>query len=201
MRTLGLKGGIINSHTNNEYLDDKKFWPIFEAAQALDVPIYLHPRDPSAGMQGPWAIPGYTVGWGYAVETGTHALRLINSGVFEQFPKLRMMLGHRGETLPFLLDRIDDRYRFEMNVFRLPMMKRAPSKYFLDHFVITTSGMNYSAPVEAALVAMGPDKVLFAADYPLEVQRDAVLGMETVDIPATVKEKVFETNPARVFKL
>lgn len=150
-------------------------------------------------MEGPLTIPGYTIGWGYAVETGTHALRLINSGVFDQFPRLRMVLGHLGETLPFLLDRIDNRYRFEMNVFRLPMMNRAPSEYFLDHFVIATSGMNYRAPVKAALAAMGPDKVLFAADYPLEVQKDAVLGMEAVDIPAAAKgENIRDESGASV---
>lgn len=201
VHTLGLKGGIINSHTHNEYLDDKKFWPIFEAAQALDVPIYLHPREPSAGMEKPLSIPGYTIGWGYAVETGTHALRLINGGVFEQFPKLRIVLGHLGETLPFLLDRIDNRYRFEMNTFRRPLMKRLPSEYFRENFVITTSGMNYTAPLAAAVAAMGSDKVLFAADYPLELQKDAVQGLEAAGFGADVKKNIFESNPARVFKL
>jgi 5-carboxyvanillate decarboxylase len=201
VRTLGLKGGIIDSHTNNEYLDDQKFWPIFEAAQALDVPIYLHPREPSAGLAGPLAVPGFTIGWGYSVETGTHAIRLIGAGVFDQFPKLRIVLGHLGETLPFLLDRLDNRYLWQTNLFGQKALPRLPSEYFRDHFVITTSGMNYDAPVRAALEAMGPDKVLFAADYPLEVQKDAVVEMEGIKLPADLKKKIFETNAARVFKL
>lgn len=198
---LGLKGGIINSHTNNEYLDDKKFWAIFEAAQSLDVPIYIHPREPSAGLEGPLSVPGFTVGWGYGVETGTHAIRLIGSGVFDQFPKLRIVLGHLGETLPFLLDRLDNRYLWQTGLFNQKRLPRLPSEYFRDHFVITTSGMNYDAPVRAAIEAMGEDKVLFAADYPMEVQRDAVVEMEAIKLPAALKRKIFESNAVRVFKL
>jgi 2,3-dihydroxybenzoate decarboxylase len=202
INTLGLNGGIINSHTNGEYLDDKKYWPILEAFQALDVPLYIHPRDPSPGLEAPLAIPGFAVGWGYAVETGTHALRMIAGGVFDQFPKLRIVLGHLGETLPFLLDRIDNRYQWQFNTFGLkPTLKRLPSEYFRDNFVVATSGMNYSAPVKAALEAMGPDKVLFAADHPMEVQQDAVNELEAIKLSAAVKKQVFETNARRVFKL
>lgn len=202
IHTLKLNGGIINSHTNGEYLDDKKYWPILEAFQALDVPLYIHPRDPSPGLEVPLSIPGFAVGWGYAVETGTHALRMIAGGVFDQFPKLRVVLGHLGETLPFLLERIDNRYHWQFNTFGLqPTLKRLPSEYFKDNFVITTSGMNYSAPVKAALEAMGPDKVLFAADHPMEVQKQAVDEMESIKLSAEVKKKIFETNARRVFKL
>ncbi|MGC3981391.1 MAG: amidohydrolase family protein [Steroidobacteraceae bacterium] len=202
IKTLKLNGGIINSHTNGEYLDDKKYWPILEAFEALDVPLYIHPRDPSPGLEGPLAIQGFAVGWGYAVETGTHALRMIAGGVFDQFPKLRIVLGHLGETLPFLLDRIDNRYQWQFNTFGLkPTLKRLPSEYFRDNFVVATSGMNYSAPVLAALAAMGPDKVLFAADHPMEVQKDAVDEMEAIKLSVAVKKKVFETNARRVFKI
>jgi 2,3-dihydroxybenzoate decarboxylase len=201
VQRLGLKGGIINSHTNGEYLDDRKFWPIFEAAQALDVPIYLHPRDPSPGLEGPLAIPGFAVGWGYAVETGTHALRMIAGGVFDQFPKLRIVLGHLGETLPLLLDRIDNRYQWQMKLFGLKGLQRKPSDYFRDNFVITTSGMNYGAPVKEALEALGVDRVLFAADHPMEVQKQAVDEMESIQLPAPVKKQVFETNARRVFRI
>jgi 2,3-dihydroxybenzoate decarboxylase len=199
VRQLGLKGGIINSHTNGEYLDDAKYWPILEAFEALDVPLYLHPRDPSPGLEVPLAIPGFAVGWGYAVETGTHALRMIAGGVFDRFPRLRIVLGHLGETLPFLLDRIDNRYQWQMKLFGLKGLKRLPSAYFRDNFVVTTSGMNYSAPVKAALEALGPDRILFAADYPMEVQKDAVDELEAIDIPAADKRRIFDTNPRRVF--
>jgi 2,3-dihydroxybenzoate decarboxylase len=198
---LGLKGCIINSHTNGEYLDNLKYWPLLEAAQAMDVPVYIHPRDPSPGLEGPLSVPGYAVGWGYAVETGTHAIRMMGAGVFDQFPKLRIVLGHLGETLPFLLDRLDNRYRWQQRLFGLKGTQRLPSEYLRDNFVFTTSGMNYSAPVKAALEALGPDKVLFAADYPMEVQKDAVDEMEAIAIPADLKRRIFDTNPARVFRL
>jgi 5-carboxyvanillate decarboxylase len=199
---LKLCGGIINSHTNGEYLDDQKYWPVLEAFEALDVPLYLHPRDPSPGLEAPLAFPGFAVGWGYAVETGTHALRMISGGVFERFPKLKVVLGHLGETLPFLLDRIDNRYQWQFATFGLrPTLKRLPSEYFRDNFVITTSGMNYRAPVEAAVQSMGVDKVLFAADYPLEVQKDAVNEMEGIPLTSTAKRKIFQDNAVRVFKL
>jgi 5-carboxyvanillate decarboxylase len=199
--SLGLKGGIINSHTNGEYLDDKKYWPILEAAQALDAPIYIHPRDPSPSLEVPLTVPGFEVSWGYAVETGTHAIRLIGGGVFDQFPKLRIVLGHLGETLPFLLGRLDNRYRWQKDLFGLKSLKRLPSEYVRDNFIVTTSGMNYSIPVKAALEALGPDKVLFAADYPMEVQKDAVDEMEAIDISVDLKKRIFETNPRRVFKI
>jgi 2,3-dihydroxybenzoate decarboxylase len=111
-------------------------------------------------------------------------------------------LGHLGETLIFLLDRIDNRYQWQFNTFGLkPTLKHLPSEYFRENFVLTTSGMNYSMPVKAALETVGPDKVLFAADYPMEVQREAVDQMEAVELSADVKKKIFESNPRRVFKI
>ncbi|MCC7460933.1 MAG: amidohydrolase [Gammaproteobacteria bacterium] len=198
---LGFKGCMINSHTNGEYLDDAKYWPLLEAAQALGVPIYVHPRDPSPGLEGPLAVPGYAVGWGYAVETGTHAVRLMGSGVLDRFPKLLFVLGHLGETLPFLLDRFDNRYRWQRRLLGFKGTARLPSEYFRDNFVVTTSGMNYAAPLQAALAALGPDKVLFAADHPMEDQKEAVDELEAIALPPELKRRIFETNPTRVFRL
>lgn len=202
VKTLGFSGGLINSHTNGEYLDDQKYWPILEAFAALDVPLYIHPREASPGLEGPLNMPGFAVGWGYSVETSTHALRLIAAGVFDRFPKLRIVLGHMGETLPYILDRLDNRYLWQFNTFGLkPPLQRLPSEYFREHFVITTSGMNYGVPLNAALAALGSDKVLFAADHPMEVQKDAVDEMEAMQLSADIKRKVFETNARRVFKI
>ena len=108
MRTLGLKGAIVNSHTQGEYLDDEKFWDIFAAAEALDVPVYIHPNTPSNDMIKPFMARGLDGAvFGFAVETGLHALRLVVSGVFDRFPKLNIVLGHLGEGLPYWLFRID----------------------------------------------------------------------------------------------
>src|SRR6201985_1744009 len=99
---LGLNGVVINSHTMGEYLDDQKFWPIFEAAEALDVPIYLHPQVPPRGL-GDTRLERGLAGaiYGFAVETGMHMLRIMISGAFDRFPKLQMIIGHGGEALPF----------------------------------------------------------------------------------------------------
>lgn len=197
---LGLKGAIINSHTNGEYLDLEKFWPMLEAAEALDVPIYIHPREPAPNLEGAM-IPGFTVGWSYAVEVGTHALRLIAAGVFDRFPRLKFVIGHMGEMIPFVLDRIDNRYLFESGLFNRPRLPRLPSEYFRNNFWVTTSGMNYKAPLEATIAQLGVDRVIFAADYPLESERDAVQQIEAMGLSANDKRKIFELNPTHVFGL
>jgi 5-carboxyvanillate decarboxylase len=197
VRSLGLKGAVINSHTNGEYLDDRKFWPILECAQALDVPIYIHPRDPSPQMGGPLGIPGFLVGWGWALEVGTHAIRLIASDVFDEFPKLRFVIGHMGEGIPFLLPRLDNRYTRDRGRKR----KMMPSEYFKEHFVITTSGMNYHRQLQMTVEEIGVERVLFAADWPFEPSKEAVEGIETAPLSDADKEKIFHTNAERVFRL
>jgi len=197
VRTLGLKGAVINSHTNGEYLDDRKFWPILECAAALDVPIYIHPRDPSPQLGGPLGIPGFLVGWGWALEVGTHGIRLIASDVFDQFPKLRIVIGHMGECIPFLLPRLDNRYTRD----RGPKRKWSPSEYFKNHFVVTTSGMNYRSQLMMTIEEIGIDRVLFAADWPFEPSKEAVEGIESAPLSLADKEKLFHTNAARVFRL
>ena len=108
LRFVRLSGFLVNSHTDNLYLDDPRFWPILEAAEALDAPLYIHPRAPSDGMAAPfrdYRMEGSI--WGYGMETGTHAVRLMLSGVLDRFPRLRIVLGHMGEALPFWLWRLD----------------------------------------------------------------------------------------------
>src|SRR5882672_8819762 len=195
--SLGLKGAVINSHTNGEYLDDPKFWPILACAEALDVPIYIHPRDPSPQLGGPLGIPGFLVGWGWALEVGTHAIRLIASPVFDEFPKLKIVIGHMGECIPFLLPRLDNRYTRD----RGPKREASPSEYFKQHFVITTSGMNYRPQLAMTIEELGIDRVLFAADWPFEPSKEAVEGVENARLSDSDKKKVFHTNAARVFSL
>ena len=202
VKTLGLKGGIVNSHSLGEYLDDRKFWPIFEAVQAMDVPIYIHPRDPSPQMIKPFEVFGFKVGWSWAAEVGTHIIRIIGNGVFDQFPKLRLVIGHMGEGLPFCLDRIDNRYFWEHEMAAIaPKLKRKPSDYIRDNIVVTTSGMNFATPLLATIQAVGIDNVLFAADYPFENVRESVDAIDNVAIADRDKEKLYSLNAKRVFKL
>ncbi len=202
VKSLGLKGAIINSHTHGEYLDDKKFWPIFEAAQSLGVPIYIHPREPGPGMAGPLEMPGFRVAWGYGVETATHIMRLIAGGVFDQFPQLKIVIGHMGESIPFTLDRIDNRYLWELEIGGFARtIKRLPSEYFRDNIIVTTSGMNYRLPLMMTVELLGIDNLLFAADWPFEKVRDSVDAMDAMPLCEEDKAKIYHLNAKRVFAL
>lgn len=201
VRTLGAKGGIVNSNTRNAYLDQPRFYPILEAAQALDVPIYIHPREPRTDMLTPYlehSLQGAV--WGYAAETSLHALGMIMAGVFDRFPKLRIVLGHNGEGIPFYLDRIDNRYK-TMNRGGTGKLKRLPSEYFRDNFVITTSGSNWSPAVKFCQQVMGPDKVLFAVDYPFEAGVETVQAADAIPMSHREREMFYHLNAERVFKI
>jgi 2,3-dihydroxybenzoate decarboxylase len=204
MSRLGLKGALINSHTFDEYLDQPKFWPIFEAAQALEAPVYIHPRDPPSGMRE--IMSGPVVGgaaWAYGVEVGTHVLKLISAGVFDRFPALKVVVGHMGEALPFWLPRIDNRYfamREAMFGAAKPM-QRAPSDYIRENLWITTSGMNYWPQLKMTLEVLGSERVLYAGDYPFEDQGEAVRFVEAMPLSPTQKKTLFQDNAARVFGL
>lgn len=202
INTLGMKGYLINSHTMGEYLDDTKFWSIFEAAQALNVPLYLHPREPAPSMVTPFLDYGlYFAGWGFAVETATHALRLIMSGVFDRFPKLKIVLGHMGEGLPFWLQRIDNRYLLQVKIGAVKKLPRLPSEYFKDHFFITTSGVMSAPALHLSIEVLGEDNIMFAADYPYESVEDGVEFMDKVDITEEQRQKIYAENAIRIFGL
>lgn len=200
--TLGMKGFLINSHTQGEYLDDRKYWPLFEAAQALGMPLYLHPREPAPSMITPMLDYGlYFAGWGFAVETATHALRLIMSGLFDEFPQLTIILGHMGEGLPFWLSRLDNRYLLQVKIGAVKPLKRLPSEYFLENFLITTSGMLSAPALRLCLEVVGAQRILFAADYPYESVEESVQFMDAVGITPAERQAIYSTNAERVFRL
>lgn len=199
-RELGLVGVIINSHTHGEYLDLPKFAPLLTAAEYERMPIYLHPREPGPGLIGPHKDYGlYFATWGFAVETSLHAMRLIMSGTFDRFPKLKVILGHMGEGIPFWLQRIDNRYQLQVRIGAVKPLKRLPSEYFLENFVITTAGVTSNPALRLALEVLGPDRVMFAADYPYEDPAEAVHFIEQADIDEITRAKLFEGNAAALF--
>ena len=201
-RTLGLCGVIINSHTMGEYLDAPKYRPILEAAQAFDMPIYLHPREPAPSMVTPYLDYGlYFAGWGFAAETGLHAMRLIMSGTFERFPTLRIVLGHMGEGVPFWLQRIDNRYLLQVKIGAVEKLRKLPSQYFLDNFVITTAGVTSMPALRLCLDVLGVERILFAADFPYEDDAEAVRFMDNATVTEDERKQIYETNAQRVIKL
>lgn len=195
----GFKGAMINGHTRGAYLDEERFWSIFEAAQALDVPIYLHPANPHPAVleayYKDYPVLGYAP-WGYAVETGTHVLRLILSGVFDRFPRLKMVIGHMGELLPFALWRADGRLTP-----KYPHLKKSVRNCFLDHFSLTTSGVFSTPELMCTAGVVGFDNLLFSVDYPFESNVEAVRWFESLPIADSDRAKLAHRNAERLLKL
>jgi 5-carboxyvanillate decarboxylase len=197
---LKLNGIVINSHTRNEYLDDEKFWPIFEAAEALGAPIYIHPRSPSAQMAEPYKKFGLETGmYGFQAETGLHGIRLICSGVFDRFPDLKIVLGHLGEGIPFWLYRVDYMHPVRSSYNTRPRLQLKPSEYFKRNFAITTSGMNWHPALRFCIEAVGADNIMFAIDYPYQPTEGAVEFLNDAPISAEYKHKIYHGNAERVF--
>ena len=205
IKTLGLNGFIINSHTNDEYLDDRKYWPVLEAAEALDRPIYIHPRGASKQLAGAYDF-GNLLGplWGFNAEVSTHVVRMIYAGVFEQFPNLKIVIGHMGETPPFYLWRCD---------FGWDLASQAPSgkfsKVFRRNVAITTSGAadfgTGHAPAEPALrcsiETIGADNIMWAVDYPYQPTEPAARFLDQANISEEDREKIYWKNAQRIFRL
>ncbi len=199
IKALGLHGLIINSHTFGEYLDLPKYRPVLEAAEAEGLPIYLHPREPGPGMVAPFLDYGlYFAGWGFAVETSLHAMRLIMSGTFERFPGLKVILGHMGEGIPFWLQRIDNRYQLQVKIGAVDKLPRLPSEYFLENFVITTAGVTSMPALRLSLDVLGPERIMFAADYPYEDDADGVRFLNEADLSEHERGLIGHQNAERL---
>lgn len=206
INTLGLKGAIINSHTFGEYLDDEKFFPLLEAAEALDAPIYLHPQVPWKTMSAPFLECGLDGAiYGFGVETGLHLLRMIVTGVFDRFPKLTVVVGHLGEALPFWMYRLDYMHRAGVVSKRYARMQPLTlgklSEYLRRNVYVTTSGFAWEPSIKLCQDVLGVDRVLYAMDYPYQHDVSEVVATDNLNIPDDVKKMLFQTNAERVFKL
>jgi len=200
----GLNGVVINSHTDNEFLSEEKYWPILEAIEASGKPLYIHPRAPNSLMIEAFRQDEleYAI-WGYAAETGLHGLRLITGGVFERFPDLKVVLGHMGEGIPYWFYRIDYMHRMtgEWEESRRKKLSLTPSETFRRNFAITTSGVNWDPPLQFNLNVLGEDSVMFAVDYPYQETHEAADWIRSADISEEARRKVAAGNAERIFKI
>jgi len=207
LKTLGLNGVIVNSHTNGEYLDDPRYWEIFEAAEALDAPIYVHPRPPPPSMIEPYLSRGLSgpLG-GFAAEVYLHVLAIITAGVCDRFPGLKLVIGHLGEGLPYMMYRLDYmqhhaaapglRGRAEPT-----RLKRRISDYLKANVWVTTSGMAWEPAIRFAQEVLGSDRVLYAMDYPYQFDVAEVIATDRLAIDDADKLKLYQTNAERLFSL
>ncbi|MEI7783528.1 MAG: amidohydrolase family protein [Betaproteobacteria bacterium] len=202
---LGLKGALVNSHTQGKYMDDEFYWPIFEACEALDVPLYIHPNTPSPQMVEPFLSRCLDAAvYGFAAETGLHVMRLIVSGLFDRFPRLKVVLGHLGEGLPFWLYRMDFMHAGIVRAGRSPgalPLKRKPSDYLRDNFYYTTSGMPWEPAITFVQQQMGFDRVMYAMDYPYQYVAEEVQAMDALPLTPEQLKMFYQTNAESLFRL
>jgi 2,3-dihydroxybenzoate decarboxylase len=202
---LGLKGVIINAHTHGEYLDNPRFWPIFEAAEALGTPVYLHPSTPPRAMIGPLLEAGLEGAiYGFAVDTGMHVLRIITAGVFDRFPALKLVVGHLGEALPFWLCRLDYMHAAGVRAGRYEAMKpiaRRPSDYLRENVWVTTSGMAWEPAIMFCRQVLGPGRVLYAMDYPYQYVTEEVVTQDNLPVSPDELKFFYQTGAEQVFGL
>jgi predicted TIM-barrel fold metal-dependent hydrolase len=199
----GFKGAVINGHIQGRYLDDKFFWPIFEHAEALRVPIYLHPTPPpqpvieaSYGGFSPIVTELFAgPGWGWHIETAIHVIRIILGGTFDRYPGLQIVIGHMGETLPFMLQRLD------MMPAAMTKISRPISAYLRENIHYTFSGFNYTPTFLDLLLEVGVDRIMFSADHPYASMVQARAFLDRLPVSPADRERIAHGNAERLLKL
>jgi uncharacterized protein len=200
----GFRGAVLNGHVRGRYLDDKFFWPIFEAAEALKVPIYLHPTPPPQPVIDAW-FSGFTPaitnlfsspGYGWHIETAIHVVRLILGGVFDQYPDLQLIVGHMGETLPFMLQRMDRSLGQAVT-----KLERPVSAYLRENIHYTFAGFNYTPVFLNLLLEVGVDRIMFSADYPYSPMEKARSFLDSLPVSLADRERIAHLNATRLLKL
>ena len=207
MTELGLKGAIVNSHINGEYLDERKYWPILEAAASLNAPVYIHPTPPpkQMGQDYMWrGLEGALAGFSH--EVWLHTMAIITSGAMDEFPKLKIVIGHMGEGMPLLMYRFD----YMQVLAERPdtrdnpagtKLKRKITDYMRENLYITNSGMAWAPAVMFCQQVLGEDHVLYAMDYPYQRDDYEVAALDAAPIPWDIKKKFFQSNAEKLFNL
>ncbi|WP_323092120.1 amidohydrolase family protein [Klebsiella variicola] len=207
---LGMKGALINGYTNVKdsehglYLDDESMLVFWDKVNELNVPVYLHPREP---LEGParGIYTGYEslIGsaWGFAQETAVHAIRLMMSGLFDRYPNLNLVLGHLGEGLVHMLPRTQHRLYRQRFGCGLGKAEKPLMHYLQNNFIVTTSGHFNTHSLNNAIEVMGADRVMFSVDYPYEDIHQACDWFDPLELEAGLKDKIAWGNASRVFNI
>jgi len=198
---LGFVGALVNAHTLGRYLDDRHFDVVWARAQALDVPLYLHPAN---GVDTAHVLSGHPemLGpmWSWGIDTSSHVLRLVFGGVFDRFPQAKLLLGHMGEGLPYVLWRLDSRWDFH-NRHGVDLELGYPSRYLKRNLWVTTSGACSAEPLRCAIDALGVERVLFATDYPFEDMSTATAFIESAPLTDAEREAVTHRNAENLLRI
>jgi len=208
IKDLGFKGALVNGFSQIRdpnsavYYDLPQYWPFWAEVEKLDVPFYLHPRNPLPDMAQiydghPWLL-GPT--WAFGQETAVHALRLMASGLFDKHPRLAIILGHMGEGLPYSMWRVDNRNGWVKAPPRYPAKKKL-AEYFRTNFYLTTSGNFRTQTLIDAMLEVGADRILFSVDWPFENVDHAADWFDATSISEGDRIKIGRTNAAGLFRL
>jgi predicted TIM-barrel fold metal-dependent hydrolase len=202
VKELGLKGWKTHSNYGDSYIDHKRYWPILAKAEELKVPIYLHPAGPMIEELRTYGLALAGAAFGFGIETATAMMRLVLSGAFDAFPDLKVILGHYGEGLPFLIQRID--HPFARPYIRasdpdaVPDLRKFPSAYLRENMLVTTSGNYFAGAFECARAALGIDKMLLATDYPYEDMGECLAFLESLDLSDEDRSRLYRRNAAEL---
>lgn len=207
VKTYGFRGAMIRGVTNGEFLDAPQFAPIFERAEKLGVPIYIHPGIPpqpvidayysNIGGTGGTFDALACWGWGWHSETAIHVLRLLVAGVFDTYPKLKIIIGHMGEMLPMMWDRSNKAFQPGNG----GKNKRTLVDTFQQQLYITTSGLFTQPPLQIALDTIGIDNILFSVDYPFSTNQMGIDFLNGIQLPADQVAKIAYENADRLLGL
>jgi 2,3-dihydroxybenzoate decarboxylase len=205
---LGFKGALVNGFSqvgepdNVVYYDLPQYRPFWRALEALDVPFYLHPRNPLPAHARIYAGHSWLLGptWAFGQETAVHALRLMGSGLFDEHPTLKIILGHMGEGLPFSMWRVDHRNAWVKAPPRYPAKKKIV-EYFNSNFYLTTSGNFRTQSLIDAMLEVGADRILFSTDWPFENIDHAAEWFDHATISEADRVKIGRTNAVNLFRL
>jgi predicted TIM-barrel fold metal-dependent hydrolase len=198
VKQLGFAGWNTHSNISGAYLDEERFLPIFETAHDLNIPIYLHPTIPAFAQARTYgfALAGPTLGFG--MEVTLTLMRLIYSGLFDRFPRLKIILGHLGEGLPFIMQRIDWAYIRPFAPALRPKNLKKPSEYLKNNVWVTTSGNYYKPAFDCTCEALGVERILLGTDYPYEESQECIDFIEGLDLSEEAKEKIYSKNAAEL---